>query len=183
MFDRKFFVTREQLSADYALLKSSIAIARKYGVSKKLVLRYMTRWGIARREPTPWIAVKALADQGKTAKEIGAKLGIRSNAVCQIARKNGFSIRDSFHQGVIDRNGYRLVRRPDHPNADSKGYVPEHRLVAEQALGRFLLETEVPHHLNGVKDDNRPENISVMSDFDHRSLHRSRGDCGRKKRA
>lgn len=181
MFDRKLFVTRDQLAAEYSLRRSAQAVADHFGVSKKLILRYMKRWDIARREPTPWMAVRDMAAAGKSAIEIGAFFKVCPTAIRLIAKKHGITIADVFHRGFINHNGYRLVRRPNHPGANSKGYVGEHRLIAEKASGRRLTPDEVPHHLNGIKDDNRTENISVMSDVDHRSFHRKRGDCGRKR--
>lgn len=80
---------------------------------------------------------------------------------------------------TIASNGYVLVKRPGHHLADVRGYVYEHRLVAEQKLGRRLRKGEVPHHINGVRSDNRPENIEVLeSNFAHRVRHR-RLDTGR----
>lgn len=69
-------------------------------------------------------------------------------------------------------NGYFVVLMPDHPNADSRGYVYEHRLVAETKIGRALLDGEVAHHINGIKTDNDPSNIEVCaSHADHLTRH------------
>lgn len=47
------------------------------------------------------------------------------------------------------------------------GGILEHRLVAARKIGRCLLSTEVVHHINGNKSDNRPSNLMVLSDRDH----------------
>ena len=74
----------------------------------------------------------------------------------------------------LTEEGYVRIRVPGHPDATQRGYVLEHRLVMEHKLGRRLLRTEVIHHINHVRDDNRPENLALMGGWDHHQrLHRS----------
>lgn len=74
----------------------------------------------------------------------------------------------------ISSHGYILVRvGKGHHLADVRGYAYKHRLVAEEKLGRKLKVGEIPHHVNGDKQDNRPENLEVMaSPAHHRNAHR-----------
>ena len=39
----------------------------------------------------------------------------------------------------------------------------EHILVAEELLGRYLLDGETVHHRNDIRDDNRPENLELWT--------------------
>lgn len=71
----------------------------------------------------------------------------------------------------FDKDGYVLIYNPSHPMATSDGYMLEHRLVMEKEIGRYLTRGECPHHINGIKNDNRIENLELMSLPIHMSLH------------
>lgn len=64
-------------------------------------------------------------------------------------------------------NGYVYVLAPDHPRLAKsvakkhQGYIPEHILVMENHLGRYLEGDENIHHKNGIRHDNRIENLEL----------------------
>jgi hypothetical protein len=64
--------------------------------------------------------------------------------------------------GYTATNGYRYLKS-DHPNAGKTGYVAEHHLVMSEHLGRPLRRGETVHHKNGIRDDNRLENLELMT--------------------
>ena len=69
------------------------------------------------------------------------------------------------------KTGYVGIYKPDHPFSSKDGVIMEHRIVAEEMIGRFLRKDEVVHHKNGIRDDNRPENLVVMTFGKHVAMH------------
>lgn len=74
-------------------------------------------------------------------------------------------------KGGFISGGYRWVFLPDHTGANVRGYIREHRLVAEQSLGRPIRPDEVVHHRDQNTLNNDPANLEVMSPSDHMRLH------------
>jgi hypothetical protein len=75
----------------------------------------------------------------------------------------------------MKRDGYALVWAPDHPRVHADGYIFEHIAVVEKALGHYLPATAKVHHHNGVKDNNRNDNlVALENDGEHSSLHQRR---------
>lgn len=70
-------------------------------------------------------------------------------------------------------NGYVEIYMPQHPYARSNGTILEHRLVAEEKLGRFLKRQETVHHIDENKTNNIPENLIVFrTNADHSRFHK-----------
>jgi hypothetical protein len=67
--------------------------------------------------------------------------------------------------------GRKGIYAPDHPKCNSRGYVLYSRWLMEQHLGRYLTEYEQVHHINGVKTDDRIENLQVVTRGEHSSIH------------
>jgi hypothetical protein len=173
------------LQEAYDELASPMKVAERFGVCKKTVLNYMKAFGIERNKrrvirSDVGSVIKTMAEKGCGTTEIAGAVGYSNAAVVRWARSNGVEIQDTYHQGFIRTDsGYIKLHVPEHPRADAKGYVQEHVLVMEKHLGRYLTDDEVVHHKDYSKDNNRLDNLQLMTDRDHRALHLSNKDCGR----
>lgn len=99
-------------------------------------------------------------------------------------REGFFKIRSVARSGANSGNfkgyrrrttkGYIALYRPDHPMATKDGLVMEHRLVMEEKIGAVIPKGFTVHHINGIKDDNRIENLALMTNSAHSALHNRR---------
>ncbi len=67
--------------------------------------------------------------------------------------------------------GYKLVKMPEHHRANNRGYVLEHIVVWEKTNLQRVPDGYVVHHINGIKTDNRPENLQLMTTSEHSIYH------------
>ncbi len=123
--------------------------------------------------------VLKMCEEGYSLSEIGDEVGTTRCTVKRFLRRRGVTKefpttkegeRHYAWKGrLIDKDGYVLIHVKGHPNGRKHTpYVLEHRLVMEEFLGRHLLPDEVVHHINGVKDDNRIENLQL---FENNAAH------------
>lgn len=76
-----------------------------------------------------------------------------------------------YKGGICYKRGYKFIFVPFHPHAVNK-YVKKSRLVMEKVIGRFLETYEHVHHINGIRNDDRPENLEITTLPVHMKTHR-----------
>jgi len=136
-------------------------------------------------------------DCERGAKDISKIVGLKPHAIIAGLKRNGVELRsrsdaqkvahknhpDSFSRESspawkggrkINKAGYVLVlleeSDPYFSVAQRNGYALEHRYVMSKAIGRVLDRKEPVHHINGIRHDNRPENLKLVSRRDHDTL-------------
>ena len=144
-------------------------IASELGIAVGSVYNYMKKYGIESREPHKGMSGKHHTQD--TRDRIGAKH--RGKIVSAESRKKmAMSHKDGgigFKKKRTD--GYICVYFPDHPKSTKDGYIMAHVLVMECLIGRWLHDDEVVHHKNKQRDDNRKENLQLMTFKEHASFH------------
>ena len=117
-----------------------------------------------------WRACLGCGKEGWVRLENGQPLNLRCNHCSQLGERH------PQWKGGRGKNtgGYIVVKVfPDdffYPMVASRGYVMEHRLVMAKSLGRNLHSWEIVHHKNHIKDDNRIENLQLVSDDRHTQI-------------
>lgn len=128
------------------------------------------------KSPTKQLLHQKYVVEQKTLYQVAQELKISYSTLRRYFKKYRVPVRTMLQTKRLKQNfgrtigphGYMKIRIPNHPFADNGGYVKEHRAVIEKAIGRYLKSKEIVHHINGIKLDNRIENLIL---FPNRKAH------------
>lgn len=157
---------------------STREIALSLGVDHKTVIYWMKKFGVQRNDRESMSREKML--RGSNHQNYGKKGALsacfgRKHTAEELGKMKKLSNGENNKMWNGGRcyhsDGYVWINAPEHPFANNNNYVLEHRLVMEKKLGRYLQPEEVVHHINGKKDDNRPENLKLFPSKSEHARH------------
>jgi hypothetical protein len=171
---------KQQILVTYQALGHPTLVSETLGFDRQRVIYFLRQHGLATSKHRQLGACQRNADLIRRRHSEGASMtkiarevhtcrryvrdfllenGLRPHSVDLSGAKN-----PAWRGGrMLDKHGYVLLWKPEHPQANRHGYVREHRLVMEQALGRFLTRSEVVHHRDGIRSNNDPSNLELFA--------------------
>jgi hypothetical protein len=127
--------------------------------------------------------IKNCKQCGKEFKTYPSKVSIGRGKFCSVECSRKVTNKNLTHRWVkgirhsrhkhrnLKFNGYIEIYKPNHPNYTQRGYVLEHRLIVEKYIGRYLEKFEDVHHINGIKNDNRIDNLKILTHSEHTRIN------------
>lgn len=172
---------RLKIMSEFAACRSIVETARRTGASRQTVANIVQGAGLCKKKPAhhplnlnPDHVRHLYENENMSTSEIASFFGCGSETVRHCMKKSGIDRRSHGSQPgeknhawnggrALDKSGYVLLHRPGHPDANSNGYIREHRLVMAEKLGRRLGRSEVVHHIDGNRQNNSPDNLELYA--------------------
>jgi hypothetical protein len=121
--------------------------------------------------------VEAMINDKNTVPDIAETLGLSLTRVRSIMSAYNLSKtkrewakkekHPNWKGGYKSFHGYIRIQAKDHPHVASDGYIPLHRKIVEDSIGRYLRPDETVHHIDGDKANNDISNLMILSPQDH----------------
>lgn len=164
--------TLEELFIDQGL--TSYEVADELGCSQNCIMRWLHRYGIEREHP--WKDEETLRElyieRQMTTYEIGDKFDVSATTIGAALKRHGIPRRRQHPTFYTDVHGYERVHHQHEYNVTP---MAVHRMVAlaqgDLTFEEFATGEKNVHHKNGIKWDNRPENLEVMTREEHSRHH------------
>jgi len=168
--------------------KSTLIIAKEIGCNQNTVWKKLKKYNIPRRTINKamqkWKSIltkkfleKEYITNKKSLRTIAKEIKCRENTIRRYMIKFNISRRtasesNKWKNGKFKTySGYIIIHYPNHPFCNVQGYVFEHRLIMEKKLGRYLKSKEIVHHINGIKEDNRIENLMLFKNNSEHTIY------------
>lgn len=150
-------------------------IAALFGCTPSAVSQRMKASGIKTRHASSYPTTEAQKEAWiKNGKKLSSYPKAKAASIANGKKNKGRRKRNDYEFGGHEkkrRDGYIKVYAPNHPHCTSDGYVMKHILVMEREIGRYMTKDECVHHINRIRDDNRIENLRLMTKSNHISMH------------
>jgi transposase len=174
----------QRMVQDYLGGTHSTVLANRYGVTQPTIAYWLRKRNVRIRSRSETNRMRApvnierlirLVDAADLSQRgIAALLGVSLPTIERTLRRIGLKSKrgrgsplekNYFWAGGErrEKEGYILLKSPNHPHATASGYVREHRLVMEKVVGRYLRPSEVVHHRDGNPRNNAPDNLELFS--------------------
>lgn len=159
------------MRAQYETRPSAQDLRRLYDVERLSVRQIAAKTGASPTTIRAWMREADIDRRSISKAKHGQKPALHTiEASVRARRKHSLPGRPVVGYKFTE-DGYVLIHRPDHPDADASGYVREHRLVMEKKIGRRLRPDEDVHHKNEARADNIGSNLELTTRSPHLRHH------------